>query len=209
VHAIIHGDIHMPDRVILASTSQIRSKLLDGAGVSHDVVASRIDEDSVKKALEAEGAPPRDIADTLAEMKARKIAEKGQGGLVIGCDQVLSLKGKVLSKPETIEDARSQLNALRGETHQLLSAAVIYEDLKPVWRHVGLARLSMRDFSDDYCDDYLARNWDSIRWSVGGYKIEEEGIRLFRMVQGDTFTIQGLPLLELLSYLTLRGTLPT
>jgi septum formation protein len=209
VHAIIHGDIHMPDRIILASTSQIRSKLLDGAGVSHDVVASRIDEDSVKKALEAEGAPPRDIADTLAEMKARKIAEKGQGGLVIGCDQVLSLKGEVLSKPKTIEDARGQLNALRGETHQLLSAAVIYEDLKPVWRHVGVARLSMRDFSDDYCDDYLARNWDSIRWSVGGYKIEEEGIRLFRMVQGDTFTIQGLPLLELLSYLTLRGTLPT
>ncbi|MEJ6509881.1 MAG: Maf family protein [Octadecabacter sp.] len=199
----------MPDRIILASTSQIRSKLLDGAGVSHDVVASRIDEDSVKKALEAEGAPPRDIADTLAEMKARKIAEKGQGGLVIGCDQVLSLKGEVLSKPKTIEDARGQLNALRGETHQLLSAAVIYEDLKPVWRHVGVARLSMRDFSDDYCDDYLARNWDSIRWSVGGYKIEEEGIRLFRMVQGDTFTIQGLPLLELLSYLTLRGTLPT
>jgi septum formation protein len=209
MHAIIHGDIHMPDRIILASTSQIRSKLLDGAGVSHDVVASRIDEDSVKKALEAEGAPPRDIADTLAEMKARKIAEKGQGGLVIGCDQVLSLKGKVLSKPKTIEDARGQLNALRGETHQLLSAAVIYEDLKSVWRHVGVARLSMRDFSDDYCDDYLARNWDSIRWSVGGYKIEEEGIRLFRMVQGDTFTIQGLPLLELLSYLTLRGTLPT
>jgi septum formation protein len=209
VHAIIHGDIHMPDRIILASTSQIRSKLLDGAGVPHDVVASRIDEDSVKKALEAEGAPPRDIADTLAEMKARKIAEKGQGGLVIGCDQVLSLKGKVLSKPKTIEDARGQLNALRGETHQLLSAAVIYEDLKPVWRHVGVARLSMRDFSDDYCDDYLARNWDSIRWAVGGYKIEEEGIRLFRMVQGDTFTIQGLPLLELLSYLTLRGTLPT
>ena len=199
----------MPDRIILASTSQIRSKLLDGAGVSHDVVASRIDEDSVKKVLEAEGAPPRYIADTLAEMKARKIAEKGQDGLVIGCDQVLSLKGEVLSKPKTIEDARGQLNALRGETHQLLSAAVIYEDLKPVWRHVGVARLSMRDFSDDYCDDYLARNWDSIRWAVGGYKIEEEGIRLFRMVQGDTFTIQGLPLLELLSYLTLRGTLPT
>ena len=199
----------MPDRIILASTAQIRSKLLDGAGVPHDVVASRIDEDSVKKALEAEGAPPRDIAATLAEMKARKIAEKGQGGLVIGCDQVLSLKGEVLSKPKTIEDARGQLNALRGETHQLLSAAVIYEDLKPVWRHVGVARLSMRDFSDDYCDDYLARNWDSIRWAVGGYKIEEEGIRLFRMVQGDTFTIQGLPLLELLSYLTLRGTLPT
>ena len=81
--------------------------------------------------------------------------------------------------------------------------------IEPVWRHVGVARLTMRNFSDAYLDDYIARNWDSIKWSVGGYKIEEEGIRLFRMIQGDTFTIQGLPLLELLSYLTLRGTLPT
>jgi septum formation protein len=198
----------MTDRLILASKSEIRSSLLRNAGVDHDIIPARIDEDSVKMALEAEDAPPRDIADTLAEMKARKVAEKGQGGLVIGCDQVLSLKGKIMSKPASIEQAREQLLSLRGETHQLLSAAVIYEDLEPVWRHVGVARLSMRDFSDNYLDDYLDRQWDSIRWSVGGYKIEEEGIRLFRMVQGDTFTIQGLPLLELLSYLTLRGTLP-
>ena len=197
----------MAERIILASTSEIRSQMLRNAGVVHDITPARIDEDSVKRALESEDAPPRDIADTLAEMKARKVAEKGQADLVIGCDQVLSFKGAVLSKPETIEDARAQLDLLRGETHQLLSAAVVYEGLKPVWRHVGVARLTMRDFSDAYRDDYLSRNWDSIRWSVGGYKIEEEGIRLFRMVQGDTFTIQGMPLLELLSYLTLRGTL--
>lgn len=199
----------MPERIILASSSTIRSQLLRNAGVDHDIIPARIDEDSVKAALEAEDAPPRDIADTLAEMKARKAAQSGAGPLVLGCDQVLSFKGKILSKPNTPQDACVQLTALRGETHQLLSAAVIYEDLKPVWRHVGVARLTMRDFSDAYLDDYLARNWDSIQWSVGGYKIEEEGIRLFRMVQGDTFTIQGLPLLELLSYLTLRGTLPT
>lgn len=199
----------MSDAIILASTSEIRARLLRNSGVNFEIIKSRIDEDSVKMALEAEGATPRDVADTLAEMKARKVAEKGPGGLVLGCDQVLSFKGAVLSKPKAKEDARDQLMALRGETHQLLSAAVIYEDLKPVWRHVGVARLAMRDFSDAYLDDYLDRNWDSIRWSVGGYKIEEEGIRLFRMVQGDTFTIQGLPLLELLSYLTLRGTLPT
>lgn len=198
----------MPESIILASSSDIRAQLLRNAGVICEVIPARIDEDSVKRALEAEGAPPRDIADTLAEMKARKTAEKGAGGLVLGCDQVLSFKGKVYSKPETIEAARAQLIELRGETHQLLSAAVIYEDLKPVWRHVGVARLSMRDFSDSYLDEYLDRNWDSIRWSVGGYKIEEEGIRLFRMIHGDTFTIQGLPLLELLSYLMLRGTLP-
>ena len=199
----------MSDPIILASKSESRARLLRNAGVACTVTPARIDEDMVKMALEAEDAPPRDIADTLAEMKARKVAEKSQGGVVLGCDQVLSFKGRVLSKPETPDAARDQLTALRGETHQLLSAAVIYEDQKTVWRHVGVARLTMRDFSDDYRDDYIDRNWDSIRWSVGGYKIEEEGIRLFRMVQGDTFTIQGLPLLELLSYLTLRGTLPT
>ena len=199
----------MSEQLILASASEIRAQLLRNAGVDCKVIPARVDEDSIKMALEAEKALPRDIADTLAEMKARRIAEKGHGSLVLGCDQVLSFKGKVFSKPQTAEDAKQQLQTLRGETHQLLSAAVLYEDLKPVWRHVGVARLAMRDFSDDYLDDYLDRNWDSIRWSVGGYKIEEEGIRLFRMVQGDTFVIQGLPLLELLSYLTLRGTLPT
>jgi septum formation protein len=199
----------MANKIILASSSDIRASLLRNAGVTYDVIPARIDENSIKQALEAEAATPRDIADTLAEMKARKVAEKGLGTLVLGCDQVLSFKGSILSKPKTPKDAGDQLRMLRGETHQLLSAAVVYDGLEPVWRHVGVARLSMRDFSDDYLDDYIDRNWDSIRWSVGGYKIEEEGIRLFRMVQGDTFTIQGLPLLELLSYLTLRGTLPT
>lgn len=197
----------MSDSIILASSSEIRSRLLKNAGVEHIVQPARIDEDAIKAALLAEDAPPRDVADTLAELKARKLAEKGAGGLVIGCDQVLAFKGEILSKPKSIEDANAQLKALRAETHQLLSAAVIYEDLKPVWRHVGVARLTMRDFSDAYLEDYVERNWDSIRWSVGGYKIEEEGIRLFRSIMGDTFTIQGLPLLELLSYLTLRGTL--
>ena len=199
----------MSKPLILASASDIRAQLLQNAGVSIDVQPARIDEDAIKQALQAEQATPRDIADTLAEMKARRCAEKGAGGLVLGCDQVLAFKGGVLSKPKTIEEAAEQLKELRGQTHQLLSAAVIYDDYKPVWRHVGVARLSMRDFSDAYLTEYLERNWDSIRWSVGGYKIEEEGIRLFRAIQGDTFTIQGLPLLELLSYLTLNGTLPT
>lgn len=198
----------MADQIILASSSDIRAQLLRNAGVTCEIVPARVDEDSVKRALEIEAARPRDIADTLAEMKARKVAEKGMGTLVVGCDQVLSFKGSVLSKPKTPQAAHDQLTLLRGQTHQLLSAAVVYEGLEPVWRHVGIARLTMRDFSNDFLDDYISRNWDSIRQSVGGYKIEQEGIRLFRMIQGDTFTIQGLPLLELLSYLTLRGTLP-
>lgn len=199
----------MTGSLILASSSEIRAQLLRNAGLTVDIRPARIDEEAIKKALDTEGATPRDVADTLAEIKARRCAEKGEAGLVLGCDQVLSFKGKTFSKPKSKEDAAEQLRRLRGETHQLLSAAVIFEDFKPVWRHVGVARLTMREFSDGYLADYLDRNWDSIQWSVGGYKIEEEGIRLFRTIQGDTFTIQGLPLLELLSYLTLNGTLPT
>jgi len=97
---------------------------------------------------------------------------------------------------------------MRGKVHQLLSAAVIYGEGKPQWRHVGTVRLHMRDASDTYLEDYVSRNWDSIRWSVGGYKLEEEGVRLFHRVEGDTFNVLGLPLLEMLSYLTLRGVLP-
>lgn len=203
-----HGDIHMKNSVVLASTSKIRASLLRNAGVDVAVQPARIDEDATKAALVAEEASPRDIADILAEMKARKVADKGEAGLVLGCDQVLAFNGQILSKPESPEDAIRQLQMLRSETHQLLSAAVVFDEGRPVWRHVGVARLTMREFSDEYLNDYVDRNWDSIRWSVGGYKIEEEGIRLFRAIQGDTFTVQGLPLLELLSYLTLRGTLP-
>lgn len=199
----------MENRIVLASSSEIRARMLQNAGVPFEIRPARIDEDSIKAALEEEGATPRDVADTLAEMKARKVAEKESGALVLGCDQVLSVSGRVLSKPKDLDEAATQLRLLRGQTHQLLSAAVIYDDLKPVWRHVGVARLTMRDISDAYLEAYLERNWDSVRWSVGAYKIEEEGIRLFRMIQGDTFTIQGLPLLELLSYLMLRGTLPS
>ncbi len=198
----------MKDPFILASASAIRSQMLRAAGVPHESIPARIDEDATKAALLSEGASPRDIADALAEMKARKLSMKNFGSLVLGCDQVLSFDKKLLSKPEDPEQARTQLASLRGQTHQLLSAAVLYQDGEPLWRHVGVARLTMRQFSDAYLDDYITRNWDSIRWSVGGYKIEEEGVRLFSNIIGDHFTIQGLPLLELLSYLTLRGTLP-
>lgn len=199
----------MSAQLVLASASEIRAEILRNSGLVIEVIPARIDEEAIKQSLLAEQATPRDVADTLAEMKARKVAEKGAGPLVLGCDQVLSVGGQILSKPKSPAEAIEQLRGLRAQTHQLLSAAVIYEDFKPVWRHVGVARLTMRDFSDVYLQDYVDRNWDSIRWSVGGYKIEEEGVRLFRMIQGDTFTIQGMPLLELLSYLTLRGTLPT
>ncbi len=193
--------------IILASASEIRQTLLRNAGVDFSVVPARVDEDALRDGMLAEGASARDIADALAEMKAQKISAKHPAALVIGCDQVLTLQGELLTKPESREMARDQLLALRGKRHELLSAAVICENGKPVWRHVGVVRLMMRQFSESYLDAYLDRNWDSIRYSVGSYKLEEEGVRLFQQVQGDYFTVLGLPLLELLSYLTLRGKL--
>lgn len=194
--------------LILASASPIRRQLLQNAGVTVDVIAARIDEPAIRRALEAEQAPPRDIADTLAEMKARKISDKNPGRLVLGCDQVLDHKGAILGKPTSQEDAAAQLRRLRADRHSLLSAAVIYEDGIPLWRHVGTVRLVMRDFSDEYLSSYLDRNWPGVQNSVGGYKLEEEGVRLFTRIDGDYFNVLGLPLLELLSYLTLKGELP-
>ncbi len=194
--------------IFLASASEIRLQLLRAAGIAVEACPARIDEDTIRAAMLAEGATPRDLADTLAEMKARKMAEKNPAALILGCDQVLEMNRRLFAKPESVDDARDQLRTMRCQTHRLLSAAVLFENGEPVWRHVGEARLTMRAFSDAYLDDYLARNWPSIRHAVGCYKLEEEGIRLFSAVEGDHFTILGLPLLPLLSYLATRGLIP-
>ncbi|KNG93702.1 Maf family protein [Pseudaestuariivita atlantica] len=194
--------------LVLASGSAIRAEMLRKAGVSFDVDVPRIDEETVRRALQAEEAPPRDVADTLAEMKARKISDRHPGAMVLGSDQVLAMDGYIYSKPDSIEELRDQLTQLRGKRHSLISGAVICEDGEPVWRHVGVVHLSMRMFTDSYMEDYIARNWDSVRHSVGGYKIEEEGVRLFTRIDGDYFTILGMPLLPILSYLTSRDMLP-
>lgn len=191
--------------LLLASASETRLALLRNAGIAVTAHPARIDEETIRRSFEAEGAHPQDIADTLAEMKARKIAEKHPEALVLGCDQVLEFRHRAWGKPETPEEARDQLTALRGQRHRLLSALVVYDKGAPVWRHVGRADLTMRDFSDTWLAGYISRNWDSIRHSAGAYRLEEEGVRLFSSVEGDYFTILGLPLLPLLAWLELRG----
>lgn len=192
-------------QIILASGSSIRAALLTQAGIPFEARPARVDEDAIKAALLMEEATPRDVADALAEFKARKIAEKEPGAVVIGSDQVLEYQGRILSKPETAEDAAEQLRTLRGKQHKLLSAVVVYHEAEPVWRYVGQVRLLMRDISDEYLSDFVARNWPGIGESVGSYKLEEEGSRLFSRIEGDYFTVLGLPLLELIGFLTQRG----
>jgi septum formation protein len=193
---------------ILASTSVTRGRLLDEAGVVYTALASGVDEESAKAAFEAEGLGPRSMADALAELKARAgWARAGQ--TTVGCDQTLELEGSLLSKPMTQQDLRNQLTLLRGKTHRLHSALVLVEDGTPTWRETTTSTLAMRRFTDDFLDDYMAREGDQLLGSVGGYHLEGRGVQLFDRVDGDYFAILGLPLLGLLQALRLRGLAPS
>ncbi len=193
--------------LILASASPTRLRLLRDAGVAVNSEAARLDEDAIRAALTAEGANPRDIADTLAEMKARKVSARHPGAFVIGADQVLQIDGEALGKPGNAAETRAQILKLRGRQHRLHSAVVLCRDGTAEWRTVGDARLTMRALSEAWIDSYLARNPD-LTGTVGGYLLEGEGLRLFSAVEGDYFTILGLPLHPLLLYLEERGLLP-
>lgn len=191
----------------LASKSAIRATLLRNAGLEISTHPVRVDEEALRESLQAEGALAHDIADALAESKALRAASKLQG-LVLGCDQLLECDGVLFSKPDTPETASEQLRSLRCKTHRLHTAAVLYKDGEPIWRHVSTPRLTMRYFSDAFLDDYVTSNWDDIQHCVGCYQIEAIGARLFSQIQGDTFAIQGLPLLELLNFLADRKDIP-
>lgn len=195
--------------LVLASGSATRAGMLRAAGLSFEVVVPRVDEEALKAALRAEDRPARDIADALAEMKALRVSAKRPGALVVGSDQTLSCEGRLLSKPATPDEAREQILFLMERTHRLHSAAVVARDGEPLWRHVSEARLTMGRLSEAWIEGYVARNWESLRHSVGGYRIEEEGVRLFARIEGDHFTILGLPLLPLLSFLSVRGSIPS
>lgn len=191
----------MTEKLILASGSPFRKAMLVSAGLDVNAVPAEIDERAVEAPLQDSGVSPEDVAVILAEAKALDVSGRRPGALVLGCDQTLSLGDEVFHKPADMEGARGHLLALSGKTHQLNSAAVLVRDGEVLWRHVAIANLTMRKLEPGFIGRHLARVGDKALSSVGAYQIEGEGIQLFEKVEGDYFTIVGLPLLPLLSEL--------
>jgi len=192
--------------IILASGSAIRRQILDGAGLDYNVIVKPVDEAAIKASMLAEGAKPRDIADALAEAKSVRVSRQTPG-LVIGADQIMEMDGDIFDKPKDMTEARSRLWAMRGKTHKLIGAVVISENGMPVWRHASKTVLTVREFSEEFLDDYLTAEGEGILSSVGAYKFEGRGSQLFSHVEGDFFSILGLSLLPVLDYLRTRGAL--
>lgn len=194
-------------RLLLASRSAPRRRMLEAAGVPFEAVGSNADEEAEKERLRKAGASPSALADALAELKAGAVPADA-GALVLGCDQTLECaSGEAFDKPRSREDAKRQLRALSGARHLLHSAAVIVEAGIPVWRHAESVALHMRPLSDAFLESYLDAEYEAIRHGVGGYRIEGLGAQLFERIDGSHFAILGLPLLPLLAYLRERGLL--
>ena len=191
----------MTETIILASGSPFRKAMLDQAGIAVEAAPAGIDERAVELALEGTGSTAQDVALVLAEAKALRVCEERPGALVLGCDQTLSLDGEQLHKPADMEAARRRLLALSGKTHQLYSAAVLARDGQVLWRDVDSASMTMRTLEPAFVGRHLARVGDKALASVGSYQIEGEGIQLFDSIEGDHFTIIGLPLLAVLKAL--------
>jgi septum formation protein len=194
-------------QIILASTSRARREMLAAAGVAFTVEAADVDEPAIRKTLLAasSAATPPQIADALARAKAEDVSQRHKGSLVIGGDQVLALGAELLTKAKDEAAARATLKKLRGKTHELHSAVALAVDGRVLWTHTGTARLKMRDFSDAFLEEYLTRAGDRVGQSVGAYELEGLGVQLFDKIEGDYFTILGLPLLPLLAELRAHG----
>jgi septum formation protein len=194
----------MPASLILASASPSRRQLLTDAGLRFAIEPAGIDEDEVKRSLGSRAAP-QELAETLAEMKALRVSAKHPAEFVVGADSTLACNGRMFDKPPSLDAARKQLLALRGQTHELFSSVVVARGGVRLWHWNERARLTMRPFSEGFVDAYLARTGEAVLSSVGAYQLEGLGAHLFTRVDGDYFTILGLPLLPLLSFLAGHG----
>lgn len=197
----------MTASLILASASRARASMLERAGVPHEIDPSGVDEDAVKAHARAVGLGPEPLAAVLAREKALAVASRRPMDLVLGADQVLAFADAVLDKPRTPAVARAQLSELRGQTHQLVSAACLATAAGVLWEGAASVELVMRDFSDTFLDDYLADMGDGVTETVGGYRLEDRGAQLFSEIHGDYFTVLGLPLLPVLEALRGHGVL--
>lgn len=194
-------------RLILASQSASRRAMLEAAGVPFAAQPALVDEDAAKAALGA--IAPRDLADALAELKALKVSQRDPQALVLGSDSLAVLDdGTILSKPRDREEAAKHLAMMSGKRHDLVSAAVIAEGGRAVWRHVDRAKMFVRPLSPAFIETYLDAEWPAISGCVGCYRIEGPGVQLFSRVEGSQFTVLGMPLLPLLGYLRERQVLP-
>ena len=179
--------------------------MLANAGLVFDIETSGVDEDEIKRSLLSERAAPQEIAEKLAELKALRVSSRRPGAMVVGGDSTLAANGRLFDKPADVAAARKQLLALRGQTHELFSSVVVARDGVRLWHWNERARLTMRPFTEPFLDAYLARAGESVLSSVGAYQLENLGAHLFTRVDGDYFTILGLPLLPLLSFLAVHG----
>ena len=187
-----------PEPLILASQSKVRRALLEAAGIPVEARPAHLDERAIEQGVTG---GPGDVALALAREKARTVAAMSGNGIVVGCDQTLALGDRRFSKPADRTAARVQLLALRGKTHQLHSAVAVCRNGAVTFGHVAVARLTMRAFSESFLDRYLEAAGDAVIASVGAYQLERSGVHLFEKIDGDHFTILGLPLLPLLEHL--------
>lgn len=200
--------------VILASASATRAKLLTRAGVSFFQYPVMIDEESVREAAIADGITASDIAVKLAEMKATAayqrliIEQMVKPAYILGCDQILVYDGNIFRKPKDIKEAKTQLFALSGKTHQLLTAIVLFQYGERIWHHLSVANLTMRHFDHDFIDGYLSQLGDAAFLSPASYQIESIGVHLFSEIKGCHYSILGIPLLELMMILREHGLAP-